>query len=89
VRVALLGEGLWVVNPTAAQMAGSRLDLVMAGTRDAVLMIEGFCDFLSEEQMVEAVGIGAAAISGMCDAMEAWATKVRASAGRGRREGAT
>jgi polyribonucleotide nucleotidyltransferase len=34
-------------------MAASRLDLVMAGTKDAVLMIEGFCDFLSEEQMIE------------------------------------
>lgn len=34
-------------------MAASKLDLVMAGTKDAVLMIEGFCDFLSEEQMLE------------------------------------
>jgi len=76
VRVALLGEGLWVVNPTAVQMAGSRLDLMMAGTRDAVLMIEGFCDFLSEEEMIEAVGIGAAAIGAMCEQMEAWAAKV-------------
>lgn len=77
VRVALLGPDLWVVNPSAAQMAASRLDLVMAGTRDAVLMIEGFCDFLTEEQMVEAVGVGAAAISAMCEQMEAWAAKVR------------
>ncbi|KIY96871.1 polyribonucleotidenucleotidyltransferase, partial [Monoraphidium neglectum] len=76
VRVALLGEGLWVVNPTAVQMAASRLDLVMAGTKDAVLMIEGFCDFLSEEQMIEAVGVGERAISKMCAEMEEWAAKV-------------
>ncbi|GBF90656.1 polyribonucleotide nucleotidyltransferase [Raphidocelis subcapitata] len=76
VRVGLLGDNLWVVNPTAAQMAASRLDLVMAGTKDAVLMIEGFCDFLDEGQMLEAVGIGAAAIAGMCADMEAWAARV-------------
>jgi hypothetical protein len=38
------------------EMDRSKLDLVIAGTRDAVLMIEGFCEFLSEEQMME-VGI--------------------------------
>ena len=31
----------------------SSLDLVIAGTSEAVLMIEGFCDFLTEEQMLE------------------------------------
>lgn len=31
----------------------STLDLVVAGTKDAILMIEGFCDFLPEEQMME------------------------------------
>lgn len=34
-------------------MAVSKLDLMMAGTADAVLMIEGFCDWLTEEQMLE------------------------------------
>jgi hypothetical protein len=34
-------------------MASSKLDLLMAGTADAVLMIEGFCDWLTEEQMIE------------------------------------
>lgn len=31
----------------------STLDLMIAGTSEAVLMIEGFCDFLTEEQMLE------------------------------------
>ena len=52
-RVGLLG-GEFVVNPTVSQMAESRLDLVMAGTADAVLMIEGYCDFLSEAEMLQA-----------------------------------
>lgn len=46
-------DGSFVVNPTAQQLADSSLDLVMAGTADAILMIEGFCDFLSEAQMLE------------------------------------
>jgi polyribonucleotide nucleotidyltransferase len=31
----------------------SKLDLVLAGTRDAILMIEGYCEFLSEEEMLQ------------------------------------
>jgi hypothetical protein len=56
VRVGYIpGQG-FIVNPTAAQMCASKLDLMMAGTADAVLMIEGFCDWLTEEQMIE-VGV--------------------------------
>lgn len=53
VRVAWLPESGITINPTAEQMAASRLDLMMAGTCDAVLMIEGFCDFLTEEEMLQ------------------------------------
>jgi hypothetical protein len=52
-RVGRLPGRGFVVNPTVEEMAGSSLDLVMAGTADAVLMIEGFCDFLSEAEMLE------------------------------------
>lgn len=48
----------FIVNPTAAQMGASQLDLLMAGTAEAVLMIEGFCDWLSEEQMLEVSELG-------------------------------
>eukprot|EP00775_Hariotina_reticulata_P013098 gene13098-13225_t len=54
VRVGYLPEsGGFVLNPTAAQLAASKLDLMMAGTAEAVLMIEGFCDWLTEEQMLQ------------------------------------
>jgi polyribonucleotide nucleotidyltransferase len=53
VRVGLVAGKGFVVNPTVNEMEESRLDLVMAGTKDAVLMIEGFCDFLTEEQMLQ------------------------------------
>ncbi|KAK9821471.1 hypothetical protein WJX81_007489 [Elliptochloris bilobata] len=77
VRMGLL-DGQFVVNPTAAQMADSRLDLVMAGTADAVLMIEGYCNFLSEEEMLEAVRAGSAAVAVQCRAIDAWAARAGA-----------
>jgi polyribonucleotide nucleotidyltransferase len=53
VRIGLLeGEG-FVVNPTVQQMEASSLDLLLAGSASAVLMIEGFADFLPEEQLLE------------------------------------
>lgn len=67
VRVGYIpSQGGFIVNPTAAQMAVSQLDLMMAGTADAVLMIEGFCDWLSEEQMLEVrvCGVGSAVCEG-------------------------
>ena len=51
--MGLLPELGFVVNPTVQQMEESQLDLVMAGTDTAVLMIEGYCDFLTEQQMLE------------------------------------
>jgi polyribonucleotide nucleotidyltransferase len=52
-RVGLLEGRGFVVNPTAAELEASTLDLMVGGTADALLMIEGYCDFLSEEQMVQ------------------------------------
>ena len=52
VRVGMIGER-FIVNPTVKEQAESRLDLVMAGTADAILMIEGFCNFLTDEEMLE------------------------------------
>ena len=51
-------DGQYLLNPTASQLAGSRLDLVVAGTRDAVLMVESQADRLSEAEMLDAVMFG-------------------------------
>lgn len=53
VRVGYTPAAGFIINPTASQMAASSLDLMMAGTADAVLMIEGFCEWLSEEEMLQ------------------------------------
>ena len=52
VRVGLLGN-TFVINPSAAEMDKSSLDLVLAGTSDRLAMIEGYCSFLTDAQMEE------------------------------------
>ena len=76
VRVGLLGDGTYVVNPSRAQMKGSKLDLVLAGTANAILMIEGFADFATDEEMAEAVRVGSEAVADICVAVSAWAAEV-------------
>lgn len=71
VRVGLIGEN-FIVNPTVEEQKKSRLDLIMAGTEDAILMIEGFCDFLTEEQLLEAIEEGHGAIRKICQGLEEW-----------------
>ena len=56
-RVAII-NGDMVLNPTRPQMAESKLDLIVAGTDVAVLMVESEADQLSEEVMLAAVVFG-------------------------------
>ncbi|NDA14626.1 MAG: polyribonucleotide nucleotidyltransferase, partial [Gammaproteobacteria bacterium] len=51
-------DGQYVLNPTASQLKESKLDLVVAGTESAVLMVESEADQLTEEQMLGAVVFG-------------------------------
>jgi polyribonucleotide nucleotidyltransferase len=57
VRVGLI-EGKLVANPTVAQQQLSALELVIAGTAEAVLMVEAGAKEVSEETMVEAIAFG-------------------------------
>ncbi|TYI57260.1 hypothetical protein E1A91_D11G267700v1 [Gossypium mustelinum] len=56
-------------------MEGSTLDLFLAGTDNAILMIEGYCDFLPEEKLLEAVQVGQGAVRQICSAVKALVTK--------------
>ena len=56
-RVGFL-EGKYVLNPTATQLAESKLDLVVAGTAEGVLMVESEADGLNEDVMLGAVMFG-------------------------------
>ena len=51
-------KGEYVLNPSKAQLKDSKLDLVVAGTKDAVLMVESEASGLSEEEMLNAVKFG-------------------------------
>jgi polyribonucleotide nucleotidyltransferase len=51
-------EGEYVLNPTATQLVESRLNLVVAGTKNAVLMVESEAAELDEAQMLGAVMFG-------------------------------
>ncbi|MGH7306557.1 MAG: polyribonucleotide nucleotidyltransferase, partial [Candidatus Rokuibacteriota bacterium] len=57
VRVGLV-EGKLVANPTTAQKKASSLELVIAATEDAVLMVEAGSSEISEEAMLEAIAFG-------------------------------
>ncbi|QAY34473.1 polyribonucleotide nucleotidyltransferase [Photobacterium damselae subsp. damselae] len=56
-RVGFINDQ-FVLNPSNVELEESRLDLVVAGTKDAVLMVESEADRLSEEQMLQAVVFG-------------------------------
>ncbi|MCB1555455.1 MAG: polyribonucleotide nucleotidyltransferase [Xanthomonadales bacterium] len=51
-------DGQYILNPTTTQLATSQLELVVAGTANAVLMVESEAQLLSEEVMLGAVTFG-------------------------------
>jgi len=66
VRVAYIEDEL-IANPTIEQMADSQLDLRMAGSRDAIIMVEAGANEVSEELLVEALEFGHNALQPFID----------------------
>ena len=56
-RVGFVG-GKYILNPSKLELKNSKLDLVVAGTKDAVLMVESEASGLTEEEMLSAVKFG-------------------------------
>ena len=56
-RVGFIDEK-FVLNPTKKELENSKLDLVVAGTKDAVLMVESEASGLTEKEMLQAVKFG-------------------------------
>ena len=69
VRVGLV-DGEYVVNPTYEQRKRSRLDLVVAGSKDGIVMVEAGAKETSEEEVVQALETAHAAIKQIVDAIE-------------------
>ncbi len=61
VRVAKI-NGAYVVNPTTTQIKTASLDLIVAGTVDNIIMVEGEAELCTEEEMIEAIKIAHEAI---------------------------
>ncbi len=63
-------DGQYVLNPTASQLKNSQMDLVVAGTETAVLMVESEAQQLSEEIMLGAVVYGHEQMRAVIDAID-------------------
>jgi polyribonucleotide nucleotidyltransferase len=62
VRVGLVDDE-FVLIPTHSQMKESKLDLLMSGTEDAVMMVEGGAELITEEKLLEALKFGHEALA--------------------------
>jgi DNA polymerase III epsilon subunit family exonuclease len=69
VRVGRIG-GEFVVNPTYSQLEESELDLIVSGTRDAIMMVEAGAKILPEAVMAEAILFGHRALQPLIDLQE-------------------
>ena len=81
VRVGRI-EGQLVANPTIEQREASDLDLTVAGSRDAIIMVEGESDFLSEDEILEAIFFGHEAMQPLIEVQ----SELRKIAGKEKRE---
>jgi polyribonucleotide nucleotidyltransferase len=73
VRVGRSLDGEFILNPTYAQLAESDLDLVVAGTKDAITMVEAGANEVPETVMVEALQLAQEVVKAQAEAVEEWA----------------
>ena len=66
-------NGQYLINPTYEQRKSSTLDLVIAGSRDAIVMVEAGAKEITEEEVVEGLEAGHAAIKRIVDVIDALA----------------
>jgi DNA polymerase III epsilon subunit family exonuclease len=69
VRVGRIG-GEFIVNPTVSQLEESELDLIVSGTRDAIMMVEAGAKILPEDVMAEAILFAHRSIRPLIDVQE-------------------
>jgi polyribonucleotide nucleotidyltransferase len=75
VRVGRSLDGEFILNPTYAQIAESDLDLVVAGTKEAITMVEAGANEVPENVMVEALQLAQEAVMAQAQAIEEWASE--------------
>ncbi len=75
VRVGRSLDGDFILNPTYEQIDESDLDLVVAGTKEAITMVEAGANEVPEEVMVDAMLVAQEAIRGIAEAIEGYAAE--------------
>jgi polyribonucleotide nucleotidyltransferase len=73
VRVGRSLDGEFILNPTYAQIAESDLDLVVAGTKEAITMVEAGANEVPGNVMVEALQLAQEAVKDQAEAIGEWA----------------
>ncbi|MBQ7611512.1 MAG: polyribonucleotide nucleotidyltransferase [Spirochaetaceae bacterium] len=69
VRIAFV-NGEYIVNPTFEQIEKATMEIVVAGTKDGITMVEGGANEVSEEVMLQALDTAHAAIKELCQVQE-------------------
>jgi len=69
VRIGLI-ENEFIVNPNPEELENSELDLIIAGTKDSIIMMEGEAKEVSEENVLKAIGIAQEAIKTIIEGQE-------------------
>lgn len=75
VRVARI-NGELVINPTKIELESADIDMMVAGTMDNIMMVEGEMHEISEDEMIEAIEVAHQAIKGQCKAQNDLASQV-------------
>ncbi len=75
VRIGRIGDD-FIVNPTYAQLEKSSLDLRLAGTKEAILMVEAGADEIPEDVMVKALELGHQSIQPIIEAISTMVAEV-------------
>ena len=69
-------DGSWVVNPTYEEIDQSPINLVVAGTADAIGMVEAGCEEVDEADIIAGLEVAHEAIKKQCEVIRAWAAEV-------------
>lgn len=75
-------DGVLVANPTFPQMADSDIDIVVTGTRDAIIMVEGEAHFVKGTDLIEAIEFGHRSMMPLIEMQE----KLRDKIGKAKRQ---
>jgi polyribonucleotide nucleotidyltransferase len=70
-------EGAWILNPTFQQLEFSDVDLIVSGSTDSIVMVEGGALELSEAEIVKALEVGHKGIRELLDAAEELTAEMR------------